>query len=191
MHGQVGVVLELMDYTSDAIVFSEVLSSGAEHSETESFVLPYIIAFSIASLVSAISLVMKVRLYVNQVRKRRADADPLWLEISATFSKRQQKVVMLNNKLLDTKKAASIRFVTFLRLKRACTGHYPRLGQCAPGMLRGHTNGAAPVHEPYTNACHDCNTRSSSRFSTLNDLEHRRLLVDLHCRQRPLLSSPC
>ena len=110
----VGVVLELMDYTSDAIVFSEVLSSGAEHSETEPFVLPYIIAFTIASLVSVISLMMKVQLYVKQVRKRRADADPLWLEISAKFSKRQQKVVMLNSKLQDTKKVITLIWVNVL-----------------------------------------------------------------------------
>ena len=97
-------MLELVDYTSDAIVFSEVFSSGAEHSDTEPFVLPYIIAFSIASLVSVISVVVKVKLYVKQVRQTRADAEPLWIEMSATFSKRQQKVVMLNNKLKDTKK---------------------------------------------------------------------------------------
>ena len=36
-----GVALELIDYTGDALVFKAVLSTGPEHAETEPLVLPY------------------------------------------------------------------------------------------------------------------------------------------------------
>ena len=113
VHGQVDVVMELLDYTGDTLVFSEVLSSGAKHAETEGFVLPYTIAFSVATLASLISLIIKAQFYVKQLRKRRADAQPLWLEIRESFSLRQQRIEELNEKLAETKKVEPFSLLLF------------------------------------------------------------------------------
>ena len=49
-------------------------------------------------------MVAKAKLHIKQVRQRRADADPLWLQISANFSPRQEKVSLLKGKLRDVRK---------------------------------------------------------------------------------------
>ena len=60
--------------------------------------------FSIATLVSVLSLFAKLGLYIKQTRKRRADADPVWLATKANFSSHQLKVRRLKDKLMDTSK---------------------------------------------------------------------------------------
>ena len=46
----------------------------------------------------------KLQLYIKQVRKRKAEANPLWITAVRGFTPRQRKVVSLQEKLDDTKK---------------------------------------------------------------------------------------
>ena len=53
---------------------------------------------------AALSLVVKLHMYINQVRKRKAEANPLWVEAVGKFSPRQKKIVKLQEKLDETTK---------------------------------------------------------------------------------------
>jgi hypothetical protein len=53
---------------------------------------------------AAFSLLSKIRLYIEQARRRRKEANPLWIETSEGFSPRQHKIVALKGKLDDTEK---------------------------------------------------------------------------------------
>jgi hypothetical protein len=43
-------------------------------------------------------------MYINQARKRKAEANPLWVQAVGQFTARQQKIVKLQEKLDETTK---------------------------------------------------------------------------------------
>ena len=50
----------------------------------------------------------KLQLYIKQVRKRKAEANPLWITAVRGFTPRQRKVASLQEKLDDTKKVVPL-----------------------------------------------------------------------------------
>ena len=58
---------------------------------------------------AVLSLVVKLKLYIKQIRQRKTEANPLWLDAVEEFTPRQQKVVALQGKLGDTKKVVLLR----------------------------------------------------------------------------------
>ena len=97
-----GVVLEILDYAGDAIVFRDVMQS--KQPATEHFVPAFIVCFSVASLVSFISLLAKGKLFRKQLQKRKQEASALWVTLLCNMSQRQRKVIDLHGKLEDCKK---------------------------------------------------------------------------------------
>ena len=51
-------------------------------------------------------MVMKLRLFIKQIRQRVADADPLKLSMQEGFSPRQRKVATLSARLVDIKRVS-------------------------------------------------------------------------------------
>ena len=63
----------------------------------------YIVCFSVATLASAVSLFYRLKLYIKQFRKRRGDADKMWVTMLVGFSAQQQKIVKMHSKLQENK----------------------------------------------------------------------------------------
>ena len=81
----------------------------------------YIVCFSVASLASAVSLFVKIKLYAEQFRQRRHDAEPMWVQMLAGLSSRQQKIVEMNTKLQE--------------VKQVCLSHLSHSWFCVPGGI--------------------------------------------------------
>ena len=49
------------------------------------------------------SLFYRLKLYIKQFRKRRGDADTMWVAMLAGFSAQQQKIIKMHSKLQENK----------------------------------------------------------------------------------------
>ena len=67
------------------------------------FLNRYIVCFIVASLASAVSLFITLKLYLKAFRKRKSDASPLWVEMLAGLSDQQQKIIEMNTDLQQAK----------------------------------------------------------------------------------------
>ena len=61
---------------------------------------------------------VKVHLYIKQVRKRKAEANPLWIEAVEEFTLRQKKVVKLQEKFDDMRKVVPVLNACLLLIAR-------------------------------------------------------------------------
>ena len=57
-------------------------------------------------------------MYIKQVRKRKAEANPLWIEARQEFTPRQQKVVKLQEKFDETRKVVPLLNACLLLIAR-------------------------------------------------------------------------
>ena len=124
------LVLEVLDYTGtditccshmsynwfagDAIVFKAILKKAPDFPETQSLVTPGIFFFGLASLASVVSLCVKLKLYLQHFRKRRDEADPLWMAMQSELSPTQKEILTLNSKLVESKTDRTLVWVNLM-----------------------------------------------------------------------------
>ena len=93
---------------------------------------------SVSTLASNISCVTKVGLFVQQFRRRRADADPLKISIQQGFSPRQLKIEKFTTKLIEMNKVCQCSLAGWSPLLLICrtvlhvSGHSLAIGTLLP-----------------------------------------------------------
>ena len=76
--------------------------------------MPCIFFFGLASLASVVSLCVKLKLYTQHFRKRRDEADPLWVAMQSKLSPTQKAILALNSKLVESKTDRTLVWVNLM-----------------------------------------------------------------------------